>query len=131
MLDDKQRDAPGCYKDSYPEGCPIGTSGHDPEAGSNFSADLNYYFQVLKLKGNGKATDPHGGGAYNVVWVDARVTVDGVAPDGTDCRWHVWATEAEFWEDKGDGVVRVDQNRPMVLDVVIERHDVVSCSEPS
>lgn len=127
-LDNKERDAPGCYKNLYPEGCPIGTTGHDPDAG--FGPDLNYYFQVEVQKGNGKAIDPHGGGTYNVVWVDARVTIDGVAPDGTDCRWHVWATEAEFWERTGgtDTIVKVDQNRPMALDVVIERHDVASCS---
>lgn len=104
---------------SDPGGCPIGTEGH--AGGSSFSQDLNYYFTaaVPKTKGKGSSASA----SYNVVWVDARFSIDQTDGNGAPCRWHLWATEAEFWEDAGSGTHQVDGNQPMPLDVVVKRSD--------
>lgn len=116
-----------CLLSDFPQGCQIGTDGHDDPDGFNFGPDLNYYFRVIpsgKKGGKGKFT------SYNVVWIDARFTSAPPASDGIVCSWHLWATEAEFWVRTGgdpdvpfDGMSSPTLTRPMALDVVVTRQD--------
>ncbi len=105
-----------------PNGCIIGTDGHNDPDGFSFGPDLNYYFRVSTGKGKGNFA------SYNVVWTDALFTIDQTedgAVGGTACRWHLWATLAEFWK-RADGDVRADggQEHAMALDVIVERQDL-------
>lgn len=101
-----------------PDGCPIGTTGHDPSGA--YGPDLNYYFRVKTGKGGKGAKFEE----YNVVWVDARFTVDQTengAAGAPPCRWRLWAATAEFWHGTSS---RVGGNEPMALNVVLEKQGV-------
>jgi len=105
-------------------GCDVGTGGHDPSQGTNFSPDLNYYFRVETGPGKSGFT------AYDVVWVDGHATVEGTedadgdgVPEGiTACRWHLTATMAEFWDESDLG--SHEGPSPMALDVTVTRQDL-------
>jgi hypothetical protein len=97
--------------------CPIGGP-HDPADGSNYAADIFYYFTV-DSDGDGRWGPPKDD-AYNVIWSDARFSVLRRAPDGTPCQWHIIGGTANLWQRPA---TPLDANRAVVLDVIVTRTD--------